>query len=74
MSLEIEESAIHSKHLFGGIARGTQRDMIVFDSDPLIVLFKIKLLFILKEVYHAVLVLRADERKSRKKPEKTLFQ
>ena len=48
--------------------------MIVSDSGPLIVLFKIKLPFVLKEVYHEVLVLRAVERESRKKAEETLFQ
>ena len=43
--------------------------MIVSDSGPLIVLFKIKLLFTLKEVYQEVLVPRAVERELRKKPE-----
>ncbi|HUV80683.1 MAG TPA: DUF3368 domain-containing protein [Candidatus Bathyarchaeia archaeon] len=43
--------------------------MIVSDSGPLIVLFRARLLFILKEVYQEVLVPGAVERELKKKPE-----
>ena len=43
--------------------------MIVSDTGPLAVLFKAKLLFILKEVHEEVLVPRAVERELRRKPE-----
>ncbi len=43
--------------------------MIVSDTGPLAVLFKVKMLFILKEVHEEVLVPRAVEREIRRKPE-----
>ena len=43
--------------------------MIVSDTGPLAVLFKVKMLFILKEVHEEVLVPRAVERELRRKPE-----
>ena len=43
--------------------------MIVSDTGPLAVLFKAKLLFIVKEVYGEILVPRAVERELRKKAE-----
>jgi predicted nucleic acid-binding protein len=43
--------------------------MIVSDTGPLAVLFKARLLFILKELHEEVLVPRAVERELRRKPE-----
>ena len=43
--------------------------MIVSDTGPLAVLFKARLLFILKEIHEEVLVPRAVERELRRKPE-----
>lgn len=43
--------------------------MIVSDTSPLVVLFKVGLLFILKELHKEVLVPEAVERELRRKPE-----
>jgi len=47
--------------------------MIVSDTGPLAVLFKSRLLFILKEVHEEVLVPEAVERELRRKPEGTII-
>ncbi len=47
--------------------------MIVSDTSPLVVLFKARLLFILKEVHEEVLVPEAVERELRRKPEGTII-
>jgi len=47
--------------------------MIVSDTGPLVVLFKSRLLFILKEVHEEVLVPEAVERELRRKPEGTII-
>ncbi len=47
--------------------------MIVSDTGPLAVLFKARLLFILKEMHEEVLVPRAVERELRRKPEGTII-
>ena len=47
--------------------------MIVSDTSPLVVLFKSRLLFILKEVHEEVLVPEAVERELQRKPEGTII-
>jgi len=47
--------------------------MIVSDTGPLVVLFKSRLLFILKEVHEEVLVPEAVERELQRKPEGTII-
>ena len=44
-----KEGLLHNYHR-GGFTRGTWQNMIVSDTSPLVVLFKARLLFILKQV------------------------